>query len=392
MPATGECIRLIGDLVGFATVSRDPNTDLLAYVTDYLARYGVKSDILWNDDRTKGNLWATIGPPDRRGVILSGHSDVVPVDGQKWTSDPFVLRHANGRLYGRGTCDMKGFIGIVLALVPELVQSRLKVPLHIAVSYDEEVGCTGVRSLVERIALMETKPGLCIVGEPTSMRLVTGHKGGSMQRIKVIGTAAHSSLAPRAVNAIQYAAELVTFIYVIAREFSEVETRDEAYDIPHSTISVNTFEAGSALNIIAEQAVFSVDLRALATLDIKAIIKRIDSHAQDKLLPRMRAVAPEASIEREELVEFPGLDLSPSHPAVTFMKRLLGRNDQAKVAFGTEAGMFSERAGVVSLVCGPGSIEQAHKADEFLAASEIDKCQAFLRRLVASLEAEDLPW
>lgn len=389
---TEDSIRIIGDLVGFATVSRDPNRDLLAYVENYLARHGVQSEILWNDDRTKGNLWATVGAAGKRGVILSGHSDVVPVDGQSWTSDPFAVRAGGGRLYGRGTCDMKGFLGIVLALVPDLARLDLKVPVHIAISYDEELGCTGVRSLVDRIARMAVKPALCIVGEPTSMQLVTGHKGGAMLKITVTGTAAHSSLAPRAVNAIEHGAELIGFIYELARELRDSGASDDAYDIPHSTLSVNTIAGGSALNIIPEHCEFTVDIRALAALDMAGLVARIDDHARDVLLPKMRAVAPQAGIEREELVAFPGLDVALDHPAVTFMKHLLGRNDQSKVAFGTEAGVFSATAGVVSLVCGPGSIEQAHKADEFLAVSEIEKCQIFLRRLVEALESDDIPW
>jgi len=392
MPETSASIGIISDLVGFPTVSRDPNRDLLAYVEAYLDRHGVQSDILWNEERSKGNLWATIGPADKRGVILSGHSDVVPVDGQAWTSDPFALRTEAGRLYGRGACDMKGFLGIVLALVPELARVDLKAPLHIAISYDEELGCTGVRSLVERLARMAVKPALCIVGEPTSMQLVTGHKGGAMHKITVTGTAAHSSLAPRAVNAIEHAAELIGFIYGLARELRDSGASDEAYDIPHSTLSVNTITGGAALNIIPEHCEFTVDLRALAALDMAGLIARIDDHAGTVLLPRMRAVAPEAGIEREELVTFPGLDVALDHPAVTFMKHLLGRNDQSKVAFGTEAGLFSATAGIVSLVCGPGSIEQAHKPDEFLAVSEVEKCQVFLRRLVEALESDELPW
>jgi acetylornithine deacetylase len=392
MPDTGASIGIIGDLVGFATVSRDPNRDLLAYVETYLARHGVASDILWNEQRTKGNLWATIGPADKRGVILSGHSDVVPVDGQSWTSDPFALRLEGGRLYGRGACDMKGFLGIVLALVPDFAGRDLKAPLHIAISYDEELGCLGVRSLAERLARMPVKPAMCLVGEPTSMQLVTGHKGGSMHKIMVTGAAAHSSLAPSAVNAIEFGAELIGFIHGLGRELRDTGASDEAYDVPHSTLSVTTISGGTAFNIIPEHCEFTVDLRALAQLDMAGLIAKIDDHARNALVPRMRAVSPHSAIVREELVAFPGLDVAPDHAAVTFVKHLLGRNDHSKVAFGTEAGVFSATAGIVSLVCGPGSIEQAHKPDEFLALSEVEKCQAFLGRLAAALERDELPW
>jgi acetylornithine deacetylase len=325
-------------------------------------------------------------------VILSGHSDVVPVDDQNWTSDPFVLRQSDHRLYGRGACDMKGFVGIVLAFVPELCRRDLKVPVHIAISYDEELGCTGVLSLVDRVRKLPVTPALCIVGEPTGMRLVLGHKSGTEHIVTVKGTAAHSSLAPRAVNAIAYAAELITFIHEIGREFSETGDQDSLYEIPHSTILVTVINGGTAFNIIPERCVFGIDLRALASLDVPAVIGRIEAYAANTLLPRMRAVAPETAITIKEEVAYAGLELDADHPAVSYLKHLLGRNDHAKVAYGTEAGAFSTRGGIASVVCGPGSIEQAHKADEFLAVSEVERCHAFLERLFDQLSADRLPW
>jgi acetylornithine deacetylase len=390
--AADHSIAIIGDLVGFATVSRDPNRDLLFYVEAYLARHGVACDIIWNDDRTKGNLWATIGPADMQGVILSGHSDVVPVDGQVWASDPFVLRQADDRIYGRGACDMKGFIGIVLAAVPGLVQRSLKVPVHIAISYDEEVGCTGVRSLLDHIAGMEIKPALCIVGEPTSMQVVIGHKGGGMYRATISGKSAHSSLAPTAVNAIEYAAELIGFIKRLSGEHAHAGPHDHAYDISHSTLSVTTISGGTALNIIPETCSFGFDIRSLPEVDARALIERIRQHAETMILPRMRAIASEAEFTVEPIIEFVGLSTEADHPAVRFIKHLVGRNDHAKVAYGTEAGLFSNSAGVVSVVCGPGSIEQAHKPDEYLDLSEVERCRAFLHRLADQLEDGGLPW
>ncbi|WP_210239785.1 acetylornithine deacetylase [Mesorhizobium sp. B4-1-1] len=390
--AVDDSIAMIGDLIGFPTVSRDPNRDLLFYVEAYLARHGIACDIIWNDDRTKGNLWATIGPADVPGVILSGHSDVVPIDGQAWTSDPFVLRRAHGRIYGRGACDMKGFIGIVLAAVPGLVRRNLKVPVHIAISYDEEVGCTGVRSLIDRIAAMEVKPALCIVGEPTSMQVVIGHKGGGMYRATIAGKSAHSSLAPTAVNAIEYAAELIAFIKSLSCEHAHGGPHDHVYDISHSTLSVTTISGGTALNIIPNSCEFGFDIRSLPEVDARALIERIRSHADTMILPRMRATAPEVEIIVEPIVEFVGLSTQADHPAVTFIKRMVGRNDHVKVAYGTEAGLFSNSAGVVSVVCGPGSIEQAHKPDEYLDLAEIERCRAFLDRLAGQLEDGGLPW
>jgi acetylornithine deacetylase len=392
MAAVAESIALIGDLIAFSTVSTESNKELLGFVDAYLARHGVRSEIIWNAEASKGNLWATIGPADRPGVILSGHSDVVPVEDQAWSSNPFIMRQADGRLYGRGACDMKGFLGIVLAFVPELCRRDLKVPVHIAISYDEELGCTGVLSLVDRIAALAVKPALCIVGEPTSMQLVVGHKSGTCHLVTVRGTAAHSSLAPQAVNAIGYAAELISFIHGIDGELKESGDQDPLYEVPHSTLSVTTISGGTAFNIIPERCTFGVDMRALASLDVAAVIRRIECFARERLLPRMHAVAPEASITVSEVVAYAGLDVDVAHPAVAFMKHLLGRNDHSKVAYGTEAGAFSARGRVVSVVCGPGSIAQAHKADEFLAISEIEKCHRFFRRLIDRLAADDLPW
>jgi acetylornithine deacetylase len=387
-----DCIALIRDLIAFPTVSRDSNRGLLAYVEAHLRRHGVASDILWNADGTKGNLWATIGPADVPGVILSGHSDVVPVDGQDWTSDPFVLREVDGRIHGRGACDMKGFVGIVLAAVPDLVRRDLKAPVHIAISYDEELGCTGVVSLVDRIAGLAVKPALCIVGEPTSMQVVIGHKGGGMYRIAVTGRSAHSSLAPHAVNAVEYAAEMVAFIRGLSQESCRHGPHDHGYDVGHSTLSVTTITGGTALNIIPNACEIGFDIRSLPEIDANALVERIRRHAETELLPRMRALAPEAAIVVAPVVEFVGLGTAPEHPAVTFVKRLVGRNDHAKVAYGTEAGLFSTRAGVPSVVCGPGSIEQAHKPDEYLALSEIDRCLAMIERLAGELTTDGLPW
>jgi acetylornithine deacetylase len=383
---------LIRDLIAFPTLSRDPNRDLLSHVEAHLGRHGVASDILWNADRSKGNLWATIGPADIPGVILSGHSDVVPVDGQAWTSDPFALREADGRVYGRGACDMKGFVGIVLAAVPDLVRRDLKAPIHIAISYDEEFGCTGVVSLIDRIAGLAVKPALCIVGEPTSMQVVIGHKGGGMYRIAVTGRSAHSSLAPQAVNAVEYAAEMIAFIKGLSQECHRHGPHDHGYDVGNSTLSVTTITGGTALNIIPNSCEVGFDIRSLPEVDANALVERIRHHGETELLPRMRAMAPEAGIVVEPIVEFVALGTAPEHPAVTFVKRLVGRNDHAKVAYGTEAGLFSNRAGVPSVVCGPGSIEQAHKPDEYLALSEIDRCLVMIGKLAAELETDGLPW
>ncbi len=390
MTRTRDSVSLIRDLVAFPTVSRDSNKDLLAYVESYLGRHGVPCEILWNEDRTKGNLWAVIGPRDKPGVILSGHSDVVPVEDQPWSSDPFRLREEGGLLYGRGACDMKGFVGIVLAFVPDLVRRDLKRPVHLAISYDEELGCTGVWSMAERIAGLPVRPALCIVGEPTSMGIVVGHKGGSCHRVVVNGLAAHSSLAPRGVNAVEHSAEMIGTIASISAEIA-TGPRDLLYDIPHSTLSVTTVSGGTAFNIIPERCEFVFDMRALPGLDTAEVVARIADYANGTVLPRMRERSPHASITIEKVVEYPALEIAPEHPAVTFVSNLLKRNDFSKVAYGTEAGVFS-KYGIPSVVCGPGSIEQAHKADEYLALSQVEKCEAFLERLVSVLETDEFPW
>jgi acetylornithine deacetylase len=381
-----QSIPLIRDLVGFPTVSRNPNRDLLDYVGAFLEKHGVPFDIIWNEDGRKGNLWATIGPADRRGVILSGHSDVVPVDGQVWTGDPFTLRQADGRLFGRGTADMKGFIAIALGFVPEMVRRPLKAPLHFAISYDEEVGCLGVRSLVDRLAGLVVKPALCIVGEPTSMKVIIGHKGGRAYRARITGKAAHSSLVPRAVNAIDRAAELIMFLRGIGEDWAANGPFDTDFDITHSTLCTGLISGGAAMNIVPERCDVTFEFRHLAAVDAESVVERIRRFAREKLLPGMRAVAPEADITFEPLYEYPGLDVAPEHPAVTFVKRLVDRNDHAKVAYGTEAGLFRNRAGVASIVCGPGSIEQAHKPDEYLDLSQIELCERFMRRLLDRME------
>jgi acetylornithine deacetylase len=383
---TAASVSLIRDLIAFPTVSRDPNRDLLLYVESYLAWHGITADILWAPGGEKGNLWATIGPPGQRGVILSGHSDVVPVDGQAWSSDPFAMREAGGKLYGRGSCDMKGFIGIVLAAVPEMLRRKLVAPVHIAISFDEELGCLGVRSLVERIAGMAVKPALCIVGEPTLMQVIIGHKGGRSYRARITGRPAHSSLAPKAVSAIEAGAELVMFLKGIARDWAKNGPFDGEFDITHSTLSTGMIDGGTAINIVPEHCNVTFEFRHLASVDAEAVSQRIMRFASETLLPGMRAIAPEAGIVFEPLYEYPGLDIAAEHPAVTFVKQLVGRNDHAKVAYGTEAGLFQGKAGVASLVCGPGSIGEAHKPDEFLALSEVEACQRMILRLLDRLE------
>ncbi len=383
-------LEILEALVGFATVSRDPNRELLAYVEEWLKRHGVGSEILWNEDGRKGNLWATIGPADQPGVILSGHTDVVPVDGQSWSSNPFALRRSKDRVFGRGSADMKGFIAVVLSLVPAMARRPLKAPIHRALSYDEEVGCLGVRSLVSKLVEMRVKPALCIIGEPTCMQVVIAHKGGRSYRVRVTGSPAHSSLAPRAVNAIDHAAELILYLRDIAASWREQGPFDGEFDVPHSTLSTGLIQGGSAINIVPESCEFVFEFRHLASLDLEALMGRIESFVREELEPKMRKVSPGAGIAFTPIYEYPGLDMEPEHPAVTLVKQLVARNDHSKVAFGTEAGLFKGRAGIPAVICGPGSISQAHQPDEFVELAQLEACDGFLHRLLDRLVAVGL--
>jgi acetylornithine deacetylase len=389
---TADTVRsLIETLVGFDTTSREPNRDLIHFLRNYLTGHGVASEAIWNEEGSKANLWATIGPDDRPGIILSGHTDVVPVDGQAWSSDPFKPRAAEGRLYGRGTADMKSFIATVLAAVPAMTRATLVAPIHLAFSYDEEVGCMGVRSLIALLGKRAVRPALCIVGEPTEMRVVVGHKGSRGYRVRVRGSEAHSSLAPLAVNAIEYAAELMVFLTETARSMAEEGPRDEAFDVPHSTLQTSMIAGGTAINIVPKDCELAIEYRHLIEVDPEAIFARIKRHAESALEPRMRKLAPDAGIGFEQLFAYPAMGIAPDHPAVTFVKALVGRNDHAKVAFGTEGGLYQRDLAIPTIVCGPGSINEAHKPDEFVALEQVAKCERFVAAILERAAAGALP-
>lgn len=377
-----ETLRLLADLVGFDTTSRNSNLALIDYVERYLAEHGVASTRVPDETGRKANLIATIGPADVPGYVLSGHTDVVPVDGQDWSTDPFKLTRKGDRLYGRGTCDMKSFSAVALAKVPEMVKRPLARPLHLALSYDEEVGCLGVRGLIAEMNRWKVKPAACIVGEPSGMEVVIAHKGKRSVRCDVRGLAAHSSLAPLAVNAVEYAARLVTYISDVGRRLAERGPRDALYDVAWSTAHVGLIQGGVQLNIVPEDCWFEFEFRTLPEDDPEALVEEVAAYARRELEPAMKRIHPEAGFEFGLRSEFPGLDTPAEAPVVAFAKQLAGKNAHQKVAYGTEAGLFSTQAGIPTVVCGPAVIDQAHKPDEFVELAQLDRCEAFLDRLI----------
>src|SRR5499427_4418957 len=371
-------IEVLEALVGFDTTSRKSNLALVEWVEAYLDRLGVAHERVPDKTGSKANVWATIGPSGVPGTILSGHTDVVPVEGQSWSNDPFRLTERDGRLYGRGATDMKGFDACCLAAVPDMVAAPLARPIHLALSYDEEVGCIGVRGMIARLERAEVKPAACFVGEPTEMGVVIGHKGKRSFRVTVHGKTCHSSLAPHGVNAVEYAARLIVKIRDMAERFAREGARDPLYDVPFTTGHTGIVNGGTALNIVPDACWFEFEFRTIAADDAGALVDEVVAYART-LEPEMKAIAPQAGITFEEKSEFPGLETPATAELVGLTKQLAGSADHAKVAYGTEAGLFAA-AGIPSVVIGPGSIDQAHKADEFVAVDELERCGAFLDR------------
>ncbi|WP_248920003.1 acetylornithine deacetylase [Pseudomonas entomophila] len=371
---------LLERLVGFATVSRDSNLALIGFIKDYLAGLGVESELFHNAEGTKANLFATLGPHDRGGVVLSGHTDVVPVDGQAWTYDPFHLTEHDGRLYGRGTADMKGFIASVLAAVPAFLAQPLRLPVHLAFSYDEEVGCLGVRSLLAALAQRPNKPTLCLIGEPTELKPVLGHKGKLAMRCQVHGAACHSAYAPYGVNAIEYAARLIGKLGEIGEGLALPRHHDLRFDPPFSTVQTGVIKGGRALNIVPEACEFDFEVRALPGFDAQTVADQLQRYAVAELLPRMRAVSAASDIRLQPLSAYPGLATPADSEAAQLVALFSGSSEFGTVAFGTEGGLF-EQAGIPTVVCGPGSMDQGHKPDEFVSVQQLQRCDAMLLRL-----------
>ncbi|MFI8609673.1 acetylornithine deacetylase [Pseudomonas sp. NPDC077649] len=378
---------LLARLIAFPTVSRDSNLALIDFVRDYLEGLGLSCELDYNAERSKANLHARLGPAGGGGVMLSGHSDVVPVDGQAWSVPAFALTERDGLLYGRGAADMKGFIACVLAAVPRLLALPLRRPLHIAFSYDEEVGCLGVRSLVERLRASPERPAICLIGEPTEMRPVLGHKGKLAMRCQVYGAACHSAYAPQGVNAIEYAAKLIGKLVEIGAQLAAPARRDARFDPPYSTVQTGLIQGGRALNIVPAECQFDFEVRALPADDPQQVAHDLRTYAETELLPQMRAVSAASAIEFQALSAYPGLATDPQGEAAELLALLSGSRDFSTVAFGTEGGLFDE-AGIATVICGPGSMEQGHKPDEFVSLAQLDACDALLARLAQWLQQD----
>lgn len=381
-----ESREMLERLVAFDTTSHKSNLGLIEFARDYLKKLGAEIELIYDASGAKANLFATLGPADRGGVALSGHSDVVPVDGQEWSSDPWRIDERDGRLYGRGSADMKGFIAIALAWAPKFLARGLKTPVHFCLSHDEEVGCVGIPSLIEKLKTRSQRPRMVIVGEPTDMKVVTGHKGKLSYVCHAHGHECHSSLAPHGVNAIEAAARVVARLAEMAAERAEKGPFDRDYDVPFTTIHTGTIRGGTALNIVPADCSFEFEFRHLPNDDPRTILAAIQGYARSEIEPAMQARVAGTGFSWEEKSTIVGLDIDPGHEVVTFVKGLAGANATVKVAFGAEAGLFTE-SGMPAVLCGPGSIDQAHKPDEFVTLSQLAACETFMDRLAERLAA-----
>lgn len=374
---------LIRKLVAFDTTSRASNLALIDWVRTYLGTHGIESTLTFDDERRKANLFATLPAQDgnttTNGIVLSGHTDVVPVDGQPWNTNPFEATVVDDRVHGRGVTDMKSFCAIALAAVPEFLRRGLKRPVHFALSYDEEVGCLGVHRLIDDIGRRGVRPAGCIVGEPTGMRVVRAHKGKKSWRCRVRGHEAHSALRPLGVNAVEIACEIVAYLANTARAFADQGAFDADYDVPYTTVHTGVIQGGTAVNIVPRDCWFDFEIRHLPMDDPDALFAEVSAYAK-RYLPAMRAVAPETFIEFDAISALPGFDTQDESEIASIGRACCGGNDSAKVSFGTEASLF-DGAAIPAIVCGPGQIAQAHQPNEWVRLEQLEHCETFMRRL-----------
>lgn len=387
MTASAASVEMIRKLIGFPTVSRESNLDLIDFVREYLKPLDAEVRLTFDDDKRKANLFATLGPRGNAGgggIVLSGHTDVVPVQGQAWDSDPFTLVEQDAKLYGRGTSDMKSFIAVALALLPAYVQRGLKAPLHLAFSYDEEVGCIGVGRMLSDLTAAGIKPQSCIVGEPTLMKPVIAHKGKKSYRATVRGLAVHSGYAPSGVNAVEAAAEAVAYLKRMARRHRDSGPYDRGFDVAHTTVHTGVFRGGTALNIVPHECSFDFEFRHLPGDDPEKLIAEFKSYVVKTLEPEMQAVFKDAGFDIQLMSQIPALDNSPETAVVALAQGLSGNHETGKVSYGTEGSQF-QAAGIPTVICGPGSIEQAHKPNEYVALEQIAQSEIFLHGLMSKL-------
>ncbi len=384
MTASIASKEMIRKLVGFPTVSRESNLALIDFVREYLKPLDADIRLTFDDDKRKANLFATLGPRRDGGIVLSGHTDVVPVQGQAWDTDPFTLLERDGKLYGRGTSDMKSFIAVVLTLLPAFVSRGLKSPLHLAFSYDEEVGCLGVGRMIHDLTAAGIRPQSCIVGEPTLMKPVIAHKGKKSYRATVRGLASHSAYAPSGVNAVEAAAEAVAYLKRMARRHRDSGPYDRGFDVAHTTVHTGVLRGGTALNIVPHECTFDFEFRHLPGDDPEKLFAEFKSYVAQTLEPEMQAVFKDAGFDIQLMSQIPALNNRAETEVVALAQALSGNTEIGKVSYGTEGSQF-QAAGIPTVICGPGSIEQAHKPNEFVTLEQIAQSEAFMRGLMGRL-------
>ena len=373
---------ILEKLISFPTISRSPNIELIKWVSNLLASFGVKTTILQHEDGSRANLFATTGGEEHGGIMLSGHTDVVPTEGQDWQTDPFKLTKLDGKLFGRGTADMKGFCASAIKVLCDASNKKLKTPIHLALSFDEEIGCIGVRSLIDMLKKSHTKPQMCIVGEPTLLAVASGHKGKIALRTTCKGVEGHSALAPLALNALHLGVDFVNIIRNIQNEIIKNGKKDNDYDIPYTTLHVGKMQGGVALNIVPNICTIDWEIRNLAGDDPTTIIRQVKK-CVDTLLSNYQN--PKAEIYWEELFSYPGLGTDLDADIISFVRSLTGTNNTIKVAFGTEGGLFHNEVGIPTVICGPGSMLQGHKPNEFISVEQMDRCDLMMANLLKSI-------
>lgn len=385
-PATYTSKDMIAKLIGFNTVSHLSNLELVDFVKTYLESHGLPVHLQYDETGKKAGIYTTIGPTDLGGIILSGHTDVVPVEGQAWDTDPFSLTEKDGKLYGRGTTDMKSFSAIALAKIPDMVSKPLKTPIHFALSYDEEIGCIGVRPLIQDICDKFPKPEIVLVGEPTNMTVVNAHKSIHAFHTIITGHEAHSSMTHIGVNAVQIAGEFIAEVNRIDEELRALGDETGRFEPPYSSIHIGTIEGGTALNIIPKSCKMHWEIRALPAQDVGSLVARLETYARETLLPKMKDISEDADIVITKINEVPPLSAETGSPAETLCLSLAQTNETFAVSYGTEAGLFQQKD-IPTVICGPGDIEQAHKPNEYISLDQVKACEDFIDRLIETCRA-----